>query len=222
MSSSVVVCSSPTGNVNRLQTDWKSEGVGAEGQTLTVFSFAVRYRFVVISWVHRENGCDCCQLTDRIAIVHLALLFVIHIRELSRILDRYEQKKPFYLYTGRGPSSDSMHLGHMIPFLFCQYLQEVFDCPLVIQLTGKDFTGRRYVFSTAFFEWKERSTNNCSKRADMFLQLGTAIDDEKFLFKPNLKLEECIRFSRQNAKDIIACGFNPEKTFIFSNLEHVG
>jgi len=56
--------------------------------------------------------------------------------ELNLILDRYEQKKPFYLYTGRGPSSDSMHLGHMIPFVFTQWLQDVFDCPLVIQLTG--------------------------------------------------------------------------------------
>lgn len=43
-------------------------------------------------------------------------------RELNRILDRYEQKKPFYLYTGRGPSSDSMHLGHLVPFIFCQYV----------------------------------------------------------------------------------------------------
>jgi len=58
-------------------------------------------------------------------------------RELNLILDRYEQKKPFYLYTGRGPSSDSMHLGHMIPFVFTQWLQDVFDCPLVIQLTGE-------------------------------------------------------------------------------------
>lgn len=41
-------------------------------------------------------------------------------RELTRILDRFEQKKPFYLYTGRGPSSDSMHLGHLVPFIFCQ------------------------------------------------------------------------------------------------------
>jgi hypothetical protein len=57
--------------------------------------------------------------------------------ELNLILDRYEQKKPFYLYTGRGPSSDSMHLGHMIPFIFTQWLQDVFDCPLVIQLTGE-------------------------------------------------------------------------------------
>lgn len=39
-------------------------------------------------------------------------------RELDIILDRYEQGKPFFLYTGRGPSSGSLHLGHMIPFMF--------------------------------------------------------------------------------------------------------
>jgi hypothetical protein len=55
------------------------------------------------------------------------------------ILDRYEAGKPFYLYTGRGPSSDSMHLGHMIPFVFTQWLQDVFDVPLVVQLTGSFF-----------------------------------------------------------------------------------
>lgn len=37
---------------------------------------------------------------------------------MHKILDSYEQKKPFFLYTGRGPSSESMHLGHLIPFLF--------------------------------------------------------------------------------------------------------
>lgn len=56
--------------------------------------------------------------------------------ELNTILDRFEKGQPFYLYTGRGPSSDSMHLGHMIPFVFTQWLQEVFDVPLVVQLTG--------------------------------------------------------------------------------------
>ncbi|KAI8346878.1 hypothetical protein EDC96DRAFT_554822 [Choanephora cucurbitarum] len=103
-------------------------------------------------------------------------------RELHIILDRYEQKKPFFLYTGRGPSSASMHLGHMIPFVFCQWLQDVFDVPIVIQLT----------------------------------------DDEKFLFKPNLTVEMCHQFAYDNAKDIIACGFKPEKTFIFSNFDFVG
>lgn len=56
--------------------------------------------------------------------------------DFEKILDRYEQKKPFYLYTGRGPSSGSMHMGHRIPFMFTAWLQDVFDCPLVIQLTG--------------------------------------------------------------------------------------
>ncbi|KAL5490574.1 WRS1 [Sanghuangporus weigelae] len=103
-------------------------------------------------------------------------------REFDKILDRYEQGKPFFLYTGRGPSSDSMHLGHMIPFVFTKWLQDVFDVPLVIQLT----------------------------------------DDEKFLFKHELKPEQTYRFAQENAKDIIAVGFNREKTFIFSDYDFVG
>ena len=42
-------------------------------------------------------------------------------RDLEIILDLYETGKPFFLYTGRGPSSDSMHIGHMIPFEFTKY-----------------------------------------------------------------------------------------------------
>ncbi|KAK7049378.1 tryptophan--tRNA ligase [Paramarasmius palmivorus] len=108
-------------------------------------------------------------------------MFFSH-REFDKILDRYEQGKPFFLYTGRGPSSDSMHLGHMVPFVFTKWLQDVFEVPLVIQLT----------------------------------------DDEKFLFKHQLKVEETKKFSRMNARDIIACGFDLDRTFIFSNYDYVG
>ncbi|XP_034942571.1 tryptophan--tRNA ligase, cytoplasmic [Chelonus insularis] len=107
-------------------------------------------------------------------------IFFSH-RDMHTVLNLYEQGKPFYLYTGRGPSSDAMHLGHLIPFVFCKWLQDVFDVPLVIQLT----------------------------------------DDEKAIWK-NLKLEEAIRLAYENSKDIIACGFDVKKTFIFSNLEHIG
>ena len=79
-------------------------------------------------------------------------IFFSH-RDLSFILDLYEKGQKFYLYTGRGPSSEALHLGHLIPFQFTKWLQDVFNCPLVIQLT----------------------------------------DDEKFLFKEDLKLEECHR-----------------------------
>ncbi|RHZ58679.1 tryptophan--tRNA ligase [Aspergillus turcosus] len=44
-------------------------------------------------------------------------------RDLEHILTRHEKKEPFFLYTGRGPSSDSMHLGHMVPFTFTKYKQ---------------------------------------------------------------------------------------------------
>ena len=42
-------------------------------------------------------------------------------RDLGVILDKYEKGIPFFLYTGRGPSSDSMHVGHSIPFEFTKY-----------------------------------------------------------------------------------------------------
>jgi tryptophanyl-tRNA synthetase len=107
-------------------------------------------------------------------------IFFSH-RDLNQMLDLYEKGEKFYLYTGRGPSSESLHMGHVIPFHFTKWLQEVFDCPLVIQLT----------------------------------------DDEKFLFKQELQLEDCHRLAFENAKDIIACGFNPAKTFIFSDLDYI-
>jgi tryptophanyl-tRNA synthetase len=47
-------------------------------------------------------------------------------------------------------------------------------------------------------------------------------DDEKFLFKHELKTDQTKSIARQNARDIIACGFKLEKTFIFSDFNYVG
>ena len=41
-------------------------------------------------------------------------------------------------------------------------------------------------------------------------------------FKQGLTLEECHRLAYENAKDIIACGFDVKKTFIFSDLDYIG
>lgn len=54
-------------------------------------------------------------------------IFFSH-RDFEAILDLYEAKKPFYLYTGRGPSSDALHMGHLIPFMFTKWLQV--PCPI--------------------------------------------------------------------------------------------
>ena len=46
-------------------------------------------------------------------------------------------------------------------------------------------------------------------------------DDEKFVFNPKLELETTIKMGKENIKDIIAFGFDPEKTFIFSDVDYI-
>lgn len=47
-------------------------------------------------------------------------------------------------------------------------------------------------------------------------------DDEKFLFSEKRTIEEVQGYTSKNVKDIIAIGFDPEKTFIFSDYEFIG
>ncbi len=56
-------------------------------------------------------------------------------RDLELVLDRHEKKEPFFIYTGRGPSSDVMHIGHIVPFELTKWLSDVFEAPLVTMLT---------------------------------------------------------------------------------------
>lgn len=53
-------------------------------------------------------------------------------------LNIQERGDAIFLYTGRGPSSGAMHLGHLIPFTFTKWLQDVLDCPLVIQMADDE------------------------------------------------------------------------------------
>jgi tryptophanyl-tRNA synthetase len=47
-------------------------------------------------------------------------------------------------------------------------------------------------------------------------------DDEKFLFNQPLSYDEAYQYSYDNALDIIALGFDPKKTFIFSDIDLAG
>ena len=42
------------------------------------------------------------------------------------------------LWLRQGPSSDALHLGHLIPFMFTKWLQSAFKVPLVVQLTDDE------------------------------------------------------------------------------------
>jgi len=106
-------------------------------------------------------------------------------QDIEKLLDCVEKGVPVYLYTGRGPSSESMHMGHLVPFKLTKYLQDALNCIVVVQMS----------------------------------------DDEKFFFKDgtnSLDLDRYRKSSYLNARDIIACGFDKNKTLIFSNLESNG
>lgn len=45
---------------------------------------------------------------------------------------------PHYLYTGRGPSSTAMHIGHLIPFMLTKWWSDAYNIPVVIQMTDDE------------------------------------------------------------------------------------
>uniref|UniRef100_A0A060T430 Tryptophan--tRNA ligase, cytoplasmic n=1 Tax=Blastobotrys adeninivorans TaxID=409370 RepID=A0A060T430_BLAAD len=167
-------------NADQKITPWEVEGAVVDGQAQ-----GIDYDKLITAFGTRKVTPELLERFERVTghkphrFLRRGMFFSV--RDFEAILDRYEQGKPFFLYTGRGPSSDSMHLGHTIPFLFTKWLQEVFDVPLVIELT----------------------------------------DDEKFLFKQALTIDDVKRFATENAKDIIAVGFDPKKTFMFSDLQYM-
>lgn len=63
------------------------------------------------------------------------------------------------------------------------------------------------------FRWLQETFN-----VPLVIQLT---DDEKTLWK-DLKVEQSMKLARENAKDIIALGFDVNKTFIFSDLDFIG
>ncbi|MHA2602688.1 MAG: tryptophan--tRNA ligase [Candidatus Thorarchaeota archaeon SMTZ1-83] len=101
-------------------------------------------------------------------------------RDLNWILDEYERKNKFTLYTGRGPSGHT-HIGHLPTWMFTKWMQDRFDTRLYFQMTN----------------------------------------DEKFVFEPQLSLDDVRRFTYENTLDLIALGFEPEKTFIIEDIEHI-
>ena len=106
-------------------------------------------------------------------------IFFSH-RDLDLILKDYREGKGFFLYTGRAPSM-GMHIGHLVPFLFTKWLQDVFNVNVYIEIT----------------------------------------DDEKFMRNQDYTLKQTSEWAYQNILDIIAVGFNPDKTFIFKDTEYI-
>lgn len=123
--------------------------------------------------VKRLNDKLLSRIKKHAGDLHLFLrrnVFFAH-RDLDWILDEYKKGNKFFLYTGRAPSGP-VHLGHLLPWILCKWLQDKFG-------------------------------------VEMWFQFP---DEEKFLFKQNLKFEDVQKYLYENMLDVIALGFDPKKT----------
>ena len=102
-------------------------------------------------------------------------------RDLNWVLDEYEKGNKFFIYTGRASSKgNKVHLGHLIPWIMCKWLQDKFG-------------------------------------VEMWFQFP---DEEKFLYKTDITLEDTEKATREDMLDIIALGFEPKKTHFLIDTKH--
>ncbi|MEK6820195.1 MAG: tryptophan--tRNA ligase [Nanoarchaeota archaeon] len=73
--------------------------------------------------------------------LHLFLrrkVFFSH-RDLNWLLDEQEKGNKFFLYTGRASSTGSkVHLGHLIPWIMCKWLQDKFNAEMWFQFPDEE------------------------------------------------------------------------------------
>ena len=112
-------------------------------------------------------------------------LFFAH-RDLDKLLDAYERKEKIYIYTGRGPSSNSLHLGHWIPLEFTCWLQQVLNCTVVIQIADDE---KFWLKEMSYEEIEKMSVQNIKE----ILAIGFDVK-KTFIFSNR---ESCRKFNYQ-------------------------
>jgi tryptophanyl-tRNA synthetase len=82
-------------------------------------------------------------IADKIAkhagFMHVQLrrgVYLSH-RDTDWWINEYEKGNKVGLYTGRGPSGH-VHLGHLLPWFFCKYLQDAFGADMYFQMTDDE------------------------------------------------------------------------------------
>jgi len=83
----------------------------------------------LLARIHRITGGEVHPLLAR-------GIYYSH-RDLGWILDGFTNGRPFFLYSGRGPSGP-LHTSHLVPFDLCQWIQRKLGVPMYIQITDDE------------------------------------------------------------------------------------
>jgi tryptophanyl-tRNA synthetase len=137
-------------------------------------------------------------------------LFFSH-RDFDVALDAYKKGRPFFLYTGIGPSGP-MHLGHLISFRFTKYLQDIFGVNVYIQIPDdeKVWTKNLMLEDTDKYAYE-----------NMLDIAAVGFDTDKtFMFKNTEYIHNMYRMAVKTAKRISFA--QAKAVFGFDNSNNIG
>ena len=133
-------------------------------------------------------------------------------RDLDAVLKDVKDGKGFFLYTGRGPSGN-MHIGHLVPFIMCKWLQERFDVNLYIEVTDDE----------KFLQKRQRSLEEVEEQAEKDIRHIAALGfnpDKTFIFRDTEYVRNVYRLMLKVAKKVT---FSTAKAvFGFTNETNIG
>ncbi|MFH1750080.1 MAG: tryptophan--tRNA ligase [Candidatus Micrarchaeota archaeon] len=153
--------------------------------------------FTVTPW-KVEGEIDYERLIKEFGTEHITDPLLERIRKLAGDLHPFLRRKIFFSHRDLNWLLDEYEKGNKF-FLY----------------TGRGPSGSTHIghlIPWMFTKWLQDRFG-----ADLWFQLT---DDEKFLFKENLSLEKANSLAYENALDVIAVGFKPGKTFIFTDTDY--
>ena len=155
--------------------------------------------FIVTPW-EVSGEIDYDQIIKEFGIEPIDEKLLFYIKEIAKELHPFLTRKIFFAHRDFNWILDEYRNGN--PF----YLY-----------TGRGPSGDihlGHVMPWLFTKWLQDKFD-----VELWFQLT---DDEKFLFNQPLSYDEAYQYSFDNALDIIALGFDPKKTFIFSDIDLAG
>jgi len=139
--------------------------------------------------------------------LHLFLrrkVFFAH-RDLNWLLDEYDKGNKFFLYTGRASSKGSkVHIGHLIPWMMCKWLQDKFGAEFWFQFPDEE----KFLYKKdVTFEDTEKATYE-----DMLDIIALGFDPKKTHFlidtkHANLMFKQACRVAKKITFSTIKASF---------------
>jgi tryptophanyl-tRNA synthetase len=152
--------------------------------------------FIVTPW-EVSGEVDYKKLVEQFGIKLIDSNILERIEKIARIIHPYLKRRIFFAHRD-----------------FDWILEKFQEGTEFFLYTGRGPSGKihlGHIMPWIFTKWLQDTF-----KVELWFQMT---DDEKFYFKENLSLEDTHRLSYENALDVIAIGFDPEKTYIFSDID---